>query len=367
MPGPPIDIVHPIFPIFFSGPAISSLSPPGAVVNDAAFILTVNGSGFANGATVNWNGAARATTFVSANLLTASIAAADIAATAAGQLPPAANVTVTNPGGAGSNAVPFSIIPDITGIEAVLNTIQTMTAAQFPAQQPGLVQAVNNLSSWANIQITTINNLKSQVNNLNAQNANLTSQVANLNAQVTQLNATVAQLQSQLAAAKHQTASPLDVAQSFKGVVDQIQQAARQAGGTQTTLTNMNIQLKSLVNVQPGAQPNTTEAVLVFPDPTALPDPNHLSTLTLSFGAIPNLKAAAAPAPTPSGPTPAPAPTPHATAAEAHPAAAPPAPTEAPPTETPAAPEGQKAHESITERLVDKIRSLGTRRTEPMS
>ena len=360
-PLPPIDIVHPIFPIFFSGPAISSLSPPGATVNGPAFTLSVNGSGFANGATVMWNGAARATTFVSGTQLTASIPASDVAPTAAGQLPPAANVTVTNPGGAGSNAVAFNIIPDISAILGVLNTIQTMTADQFPARQPVLAQAVSNLNTWATIEQTTVNNLNGQVSDLQNKNANLTSQNGNLNAQVTQQQATITQLQSQLAAAKHQTASPLDVAQSFKGVVDQIQQAARQAGGTQTTLTNMNIQLKSLVNVQPGAAPNTTEAVLVFPDPAALPDPNHLSTLTLSFGAIPNLKAAATT--TPSGPAPAPAPTPATPAAT--PAAAPRESPAAPAGETPAAPE-EKSPGSITERLVDRIRGLG-RRTEPTS
>ncbi|HKS96477.1 MAG TPA: hypothetical protein VJV74_10140, partial [Terriglobia bacterium] len=339
----------------FIGPTISSLSPPGATVNGPAFTLSVNGGGYVNGATVMWNGAARATTFVSATQLTASIPASDIALTAAGQLPPAANVTVTNPGGASSNAVAFNIIPDISNIIGVLNTIQSMAAAQFPAQQPVLVQAVNSLKTWVTIQQTTISNLNSKVSDLQSQNANLTSQNANLNAQVTQLNATVAQLQSQLAAAKHQTASPLDVAQSFKGVVDQIQQAARQAGGTQTTLMNMNVQLKSLVNVQPGAAPNTTEAVLVFPDPTALPDPSHLSTLTLSFGAIPNLKAAA-PTTTPGAPSPAATPA-------ASPAAAPPA---APPSETPASSE-ERAHGSIADQLVNKLRGLVTRHTEPTS
>ena len=57
----------------------------------AAFTLTVNGAGFVSGATVNFNGAARATTFVSSTQITAAILASDIANAGT------ANVSVTNP------------------------------------------------------------------------------------------------------------------------------------------------------------------------------------------------------------------------------------------------------------------------------
>ena len=49
----------------------------------------------------------------------------------------------------------------------------------------------------------------------------------------------------------------------------------------------MNVQLKSLVSVQTPAAGGAPMASLVFPSPTALPDPQHLSTLSLSFSAIP--------------------------------------------------------------------------------
>jgi hypothetical protein len=75
-------------------PAIAQLSPP-AVNAGAAFTLTVNGSNFLSNAAVNFNGAAQATTHISANQLTATIpSAADMSA---GTVP----VTVTNPGTAG--------------------------------------------------------------------------------------------------------------------------------------------------------------------------------------------------------------------------------------------------------------------------
>ncbi|MFQ3660935.1 MAG: IPT/TIG domain-containing protein, partial [Chloroflexaceae bacterium] len=72
-------------------PTLSSLSPASATAGGAGFTLTVNGTGFVNGAVVRWNGANRPTTFVSATQLTATIPASDIAT------PGTASVTVFNP------------------------------------------------------------------------------------------------------------------------------------------------------------------------------------------------------------------------------------------------------------------------------
>jgi len=75
-------------------PAIALLSP-NSMNAGAAFTLTVNGSNFLSNAVVNFNGAAQATTQVSATQLTAKIpGAADMSS---GTVP----VTVTNPGTAG--------------------------------------------------------------------------------------------------------------------------------------------------------------------------------------------------------------------------------------------------------------------------
>ena len=86
-------------------PTISSLSPSSATAGGAAFTLTVNGTNYVSGATVNWNGSARTTTFVSATQLTAAITAADIATagtasvtvTANSQTSNTATFTVNNP------------------------------------------------------------------------------------------------------------------------------------------------------------------------------------------------------------------------------------------------------------------------------
>jgi hypothetical protein len=74
-----------------SMPAIAQLSPTNANAG-TAFTLTVNGSNFASGAAVNFNGAPQTTMHISANQLTAAIpGTADMKS---GTVP----VTVTNPG-----------------------------------------------------------------------------------------------------------------------------------------------------------------------------------------------------------------------------------------------------------------------------
>jgi len=86
-------------------PVLTSLSPATATAGGAALTLTVNGSNYVSGSTVQWNGAARTTTFVSATRLTAAIPAADVAATGT------ASVTVVTPapGGGTSAAQTFTI------------------------------------------------------------------------------------------------------------------------------------------------------------------------------------------------------------------------------------------------------------------
>ena len=83
-------------PVAGSVPTIAALSPASMTAGSSAFTLTVNGTNFGSQAVVNWNGAARATTFVSGNQVTAAIPAADIATAGS------AAVTVTNPGTSGT-------------------------------------------------------------------------------------------------------------------------------------------------------------------------------------------------------------------------------------------------------------------------
>lgn len=82
------------------------LFPAQKAPGSATFTLTVNGTGFVSGATVNWNGNARTTTFVSSSQVTATINATDVATAGT------ATVTVSNPapGGGSSNPAYFEVI-----------------------------------------------------------------------------------------------------------------------------------------------------------------------------------------------------------------------------------------------------------------
>ena len=97
-------------------PRITTISPDAIQAGSAGFILTVNGSGFANSSVVRFNGNPLPTTFGSANQLTAQVSASDIVNSGP------ASITVFNPppGGGTSNAailsvsVPPNPVPAIT-------------------------------------------------------------------------------------------------------------------------------------------------------------------------------------------------------------------------------------------------------------
>jgi hypothetical protein len=88
-------------------PSIDSLSPQGTNAGDPALTLAVHGANFINGSIVRWNGANRATTFISSGELHIGVSAVDL------QTPGPAVVTVVNPtpGGGTSNAASFDVAP----------------------------------------------------------------------------------------------------------------------------------------------------------------------------------------------------------------------------------------------------------------
>ncbi len=102
-------------------PSIFSIIPGFATAGGAGFDLTVNGSDFINGtSTVRWNGSNRATTFVSAAQLTATILASDIATAGS------ATVTVLNTG----NPTPSN------GVTFTSTRTADLTAWVYPAARP---------------------------------------------------------------------------------------------------------------------------------------------------------------------------------------------------------------------------------------
>lgn len=117
-------------------PTLASLSPTTATAGESGLILTVTGSGFVAGSEVRWNGAARATTFVSGSILEAAIPATDLAAEGT------ATVTVFNPapGGGTSAGQVFTVQPAANpNPPPVVGNIAPATAT---AGDPGFVLVV---------------------------------------------------------------------------------------------------------------------------------------------------------------------------------------------------------------------------------
>lgn len=77
---------------------VSSISPSQVAAAGPAFKMTVLGSGFSSGSTVQWNGSSRSTTYVSATELLAQINQTDIASTGS------ASITVNNGGVTGGSS-----------------------------------------------------------------------------------------------------------------------------------------------------------------------------------------------------------------------------------------------------------------------
>src|SRR5579862_8593386 len=82
-------------------PTLQALSPNSSQEGGPAFTLSVVGSNFFPGATVQWNGSAMPTTVVNGNLVTGNVPASAVAAAG----PDA--VTVVNPSTDGGTSSPF--------------------------------------------------------------------------------------------------------------------------------------------------------------------------------------------------------------------------------------------------------------------
>ncbi|MBU1942175.1 MAG: PQQ-like beta-propeller repeat protein [Actinobacteria bacterium] len=95
-------------------PATTDLDPAEKTAGDPGFTLTVNGTDFIQDSTVRWNGADRATTYVSDTQLEADVTASDLAA--AGTF----DITVFNPapGGGESNPQAFTVNPETHTVAA---------------------------------------------------------------------------------------------------------------------------------------------------------------------------------------------------------------------------------------------------------
>jgi hypothetical protein len=126
-------------------PTLTSLNPNTIATGSPSFTLTLNGSDFADGAAVLWNGTVRPTTVVSASQLTAVIPSSDIVG---GSEISTVLVRVQNQNGSLSNPQSFTITP--ANVSAVQSTAaeagQTMTVSTAPTSvgSAGVSATVNN-------------------------------------------------------------------------------------------------------------------------------------------------------------------------------------------------------------------------------
>jgi hypothetical protein len=129
-------------------PTIASLSPSSVTAGGAAFTLTVSGTNFVSGATVNWNGSALSTSYGSATQLTASVPASLIATVGT------ASVTATTTGGTSAGAT-FTINRPPPTITSLSPNSATAGGAAFKLTVNGTHFVAGATVTWGATALTT--------------------------------------------------------------------------------------------------------------------------------------------------------------------------------------------------------------------
>ncbi len=132
-------------------PVITSLSPNTAIAGGAGFTITVTGKNFVSTSAVKWAGSARATTFVSATELTATILATDIAK--GGTF--AVSVTSPAPGGGTSGNSNFVVDNPVPTLTSISPSSTTHGGAPFTLTATGTNYVVGSVIEWKGVKLTT--------------------------------------------------------------------------------------------------------------------------------------------------------------------------------------------------------------------
>lgn len=149
-------------------PTLSALAPSSATVGTSSLNLVLFGSNFESGATVQWNGTALSSSWVSATQLTATIPASDIGTAGS------AKVSVTNPGGGTSSPQLFTIsavpaatmwVKSVAGIVTPQNMVWDaargklyVSIASTDTVAPNTIVPVNPVTGTAGTPIPAGNN-----------------------------------------------------------------------------------------------------------------------------------------------------------------------------------------------------------------
>jgi IPT/TIG domain len=183
------------------------------------------------------------------------------------------------------------ILAELAKVEGPLRLKEPNLAAQlervaadikeFAQQQQDAITGLQN----------NLNDAQTKISDLAAANSDLQQQNLRLTEEIDRLRKTGGGVSS---------TAPGDLARSLRDVFDTIQSEARSATGVGVTVKSMDVEMKSLVEVSSAGVTG-----LVFPTAGAGVDPNTLSTLRMSFGAIPVATPASAAAPAVTGREPA--------------------------------------------------------------
>lgn len=117
-------------------PIPSAIAPQALVATDSSRTLTITGSGFANDAVVEWNGAARPTTVSSRTQLTVTLAAGDAAT------PGDASVRVRNPQPGGGLSAPLVLA--VTPVPVARVVLSRDSARLVPSQSVSVTASVQD-------------------------------------------------------------------------------------------------------------------------------------------------------------------------------------------------------------------------------
>lgn len=151
--GSPLGLIG--FQKVVAAPSLTAVSPGSATVGSAAITGSVTGAGFLSGATVNWNGTALTTAYVSSTQLTISIPAADL--TTAGT----ASITAVNPGSSNSNSVTFTINNPVPTITSLSPSSAKHGGASFTLTITGTHFLSGSVVAWTSGKTTTALSIKS--------------------------------------------------------------------------------------------------------------------------------------------------------------------------------------------------------------
>ncbi len=151
--GSPLGLIG--FQKVVAAPSLTAVSPGSATVGSAAITGSVTGTGFLSGATVNLNGTALATVYVSSTQLTISIPAADL--TTAG----AATITAVNPGSSNSNSLTFTVNNPVPTVTSLSPNTAKHGGASFTLTITGTHFLSGSVVSWTSGKTTTVLPIKS--------------------------------------------------------------------------------------------------------------------------------------------------------------------------------------------------------------